>query len=336
MIVSHISITWQVTDMLSFDGVGNADVSKPTERGRKNHSADHGGYQSMVSSWPERLGCEAEGMGWELRRQMDMKIPGRKTGERRPLPLRGKDHSYNRQASRGFQKSLAWPLRSSVQFSHSVMSNSLRPHGPQHTRLPCSSPTPGVYSNSCPSSWWCHPTISSSVILFSHLQSFPASGSFPMSQFPWPKYWSFSFSIRVVESLAITQDSHKFLTGYDPNWAVHIYQVEESPSWTQSYPAWLSAVREHVLVPEDHFLWKNTWNFLWKRVKRKLKCSPHTCMLRRVLLHHTKHPHGSTPFLCLLPSPLEARPGRGLSSARVGVWPPFFGQLAPCSPQQAR
>ena len=69
-----------------------------------------------------------------------------------------------------------------VQFSHSVLSNSLQHHGPQHTRLPCPSPTPGAYSNSCPSSWWCHPTISSSVISFSsHLQSFPASGSFQMS-----------------------------------------------------------------------------------------------------------------------------------------------------------
>ena len=73
---------------------------------------------------------------------------------------------------------------SSVQFSISVMSDSLRPHGLQHARLPCSSPTPGVYSNSCPSSWWCHPAISSSVVPFStHLQSFPASGSFQMSQF---------------------------------------------------------------------------------------------------------------------------------------------------------
>ena len=71
----------------------------------------------------------------------------------------------------------------SVQFSRLVMSNSLRPHGLQHTRLPCPSPTPGAYSKLCPSSRWCHPTISSSVVLFSHLQSFPASGSFPMSQF---------------------------------------------------------------------------------------------------------------------------------------------------------
>ena len=71
----------------------------------------------------------------------------------------------------------------SVQFSCSVMSDS-SPQGLQHTRPPCSSPTPGVYSNSCPPSRWCHPTISSSVIPFSsRLQSFPASGSFQMSWF---------------------------------------------------------------------------------------------------------------------------------------------------------
>ena len=72
----------------------------------------------------------------------------------------------------------------SVQFSRSVVSDSLQPHGLQQARLPCPSPTLGAYSNSCPSHQWCHPTISSSVIPFSsHLQSFPASGSFPMSQF---------------------------------------------------------------------------------------------------------------------------------------------------------
>ena len=72
---------------------------------------------------------------------------------------------------------------SSVQFSHSVMSDSLRCHGLQQTRHPCLSPTPRVYPNSCPLSWWCHPTISSSVIPFSsRLQSFPASESFQMSQ----------------------------------------------------------------------------------------------------------------------------------------------------------
>ena len=70
-------------------------------------------------------------------------------------------------------------LHGSVQFSCSVVSNSLQPHGLQHARLPCPSPTPGVYPNSCPLSWWCHPTISSSV---AWPQSFPALGSFQMSQ----------------------------------------------------------------------------------------------------------------------------------------------------------
>ena len=74
-------------------------------------------------------------------------------------------------------------LFSSVQFSCSVMSDSLQPHGLQHARPPCPSPTPGVYSNSCPLSWWCHPTISSSVVpFFSCLQSCLASGSFQMRQ----------------------------------------------------------------------------------------------------------------------------------------------------------
>ena len=72
----------------------------------------------------------------------------------------------------------------SSQFSHSVVPNSWWPHGLQHARLPCPSSTPRIYSNSCQLSQWCHPTISSSVVPFSsHLQSFPASGSFPLSQF---------------------------------------------------------------------------------------------------------------------------------------------------------
>ena len=75
-------------------------------------------------------------------------------------------------------------LVGSVQFSHSVVSNSLRPCGLQHARPPCPPPTPRVYSNSCPLSWWWHPTMSSLVVPFSsRLQSFPASGSFPVSQF---------------------------------------------------------------------------------------------------------------------------------------------------------
>ena len=87
-----------------------------------------------------------------------------------------------------------------VQFSHSVVSDSLRPHGLQHARLPCPSPIPRACSDSCPLSWWCHPTISSSVVpFFSHLQSFPALGSFPMSQF----FTSGGQSIRVSASASV-------------------------------------------------------------------------------------------------------------------------------------
>ena len=86
----------------------------------------------------------------------------------------------------------------SVPFSLSVMSDSLPPHGLHHNRACSSSPTPGAWANSCPSSRWLHPTISSSVILFSScLQAFPVTGSFLMSQFftsVGPKYWRFNFS----------------------------------------------------------------------------------------------------------------------------------------------
>ena len=91
-----------------------------------------------------------------------------------------------------------WVYKSSVQFSGSVTSNSLRPHESQHARPPCPSPTPGVHSNSCPLSQECHPAISSSVVPFSSCpQSLPASESFHESTvyMRWPKYWSFSFSI---------------------------------------------------------------------------------------------------------------------------------------------
>ena len=95
----------------------------------------------------------------------------------------------------------------SVQFSHSVMSDSLWPHGPPHARAPCPSSIPGVYPNSCPLSRWCHPTTSSSVVPFSsHLQSFPASGSLQMSPF----FTSGSQSIAVSASTSVlpvnTQD----------------------------------------------------------------------------------------------------------------------------------
>ena len=88
----------------------------------------------------------------------------------------------------------------SVQFSRSVLPNSSWPHETQHTRPPCLPPTPGVYSDSCPLSWWCHPSISPSVVPFSScLQSFPASGSFPMSHF----YASGAQSIGVSASASV-------------------------------------------------------------------------------------------------------------------------------------
>ena len=85
----------------------------------------------------------------------------------------------------------------SVQFSHSVMSNSLRPHGLQHARPPHPSPTPGVCSNSCPLSWWCHPAISPSVVPFSsfNLSQIRVFSNESVLRIRWPKYWSFSFSI---------------------------------------------------------------------------------------------------------------------------------------------
>ena len=97
-----------------------------------------------------------------------------------------------------------WPTDYKVKASYypcnsvPVMSNSLQPHGQQHARLPGLLPTPGACSNSCSLNWWCHPTTSSFVALFSCPQSFPASQSFQVSwlfSFWWPKYWSFSFSI---------------------------------------------------------------------------------------------------------------------------------------------
>ena len=88
---------------------------------------------------------------------------------------------------------------SSVQFSRSVVSDSLWPHELQHARPPCPSPTPGVHSNSHPSSWWCHPVIPSSVVPFSSCPQIPPRirvfSNESTLRMRWPKYWSFSFSI---------------------------------------------------------------------------------------------------------------------------------------------
>ena len=107
--------------------------------------------------------------------------------------------NYNRYKVRMWSL-MGWNLVSILVVQSSVISDCLWPHGLQHRRLPCPSPSHGACSNSWPLSWWCHPTISSSVIHFSSsLLFYPASGSFQMN---WlfrsvlePKYWSFSFSI---------------------------------------------------------------------------------------------------------------------------------------------
>ena len=107
----------------------------------------------------------------------------------------------------------AWVRKASVQFSHSLVSDSLRPHKLQHVRPPCPSPTPGVHSNSCPTSRWCHPAISSSVVPFS---SCPQSSIRVFSnestlRMRWPKYWSFNFSISL-------SNEHPGLTSFRMDW----------------------------------------------------------------------------------------------------------------------
>ena len=124
-----------------------------------------------------------------------------------------------------------WVLASSVlyvsQFSLSAMSNSLWPHGLQHTRLPWPSPTTGAYSNSCPSHRWCHPTISSSVTPFSScLQSFPASESFLITR--WPHNSSPRFLPKVVE----TRDLYRYLYTRVHCSIIHCWKVDGSFSFS--------------------------------------------------------------------------------------------------------
>ena len=112
----------------------------------------------------------------------------------------------------------------SVHFSRSVVSNTLQPHGLQHTRPPCPSPTPGVYSNSCPLSWWCHPTI-----------SFPASGSFQTSQF-------FTSGGQSIEVSASTSDFPVNIQDWYPlGWTGWISLQSKGLSWIFSN----STVQKH-------------------------------------------------------------------------------------------
>ena len=145
-------------------------------------------------------------------------------------------------------------MSSSVQFSYSVMSSSLRPHGPQHTRPPCPSPTPGVYPNSCPLRWWCHPTISSSVIpFFSCPQSFPASGSFQMSQL----VPSSGQSIGVSASAPVLPMN---IQGWFPlGWTGWISLQSKGLSRVFSN----TTVQRHQFFSTQRFLWSNSHIHTW-------------------------------------------------------------------------
>ena len=155
----------------------------------------------------------------------------------------------------------AW-LKSSVQFSRSVVSDSLRPHKSQHARPPCPSPTPGIYSNSCPwCHWWsrwCHPAISSSVVPFSSCpQSLPGSGSFPMSQlFAWGGQ---SIGVSASESVLPmnTQDwSSLGWTGWISLQSKGLSRSSPTPQFKSIHSSALSFLHSPTLISiHDH--WKN-------------------------------------------------------------------------------
>ena len=141
-----------------------------------------------------------------------------------------------------------------IQVSHSVVADSLQPHGLQHTRPPCPTPAPGVYSNSCPSSWWCHPTISSSVIPFSScLQSFPASGSFLRSKF----FASGGQSIGVSTSASVLPMNIQNwfplgLTGLTSLWSKGLSRVFSN-----------TTVEKHQSFSVQFSLWSNSHIHTW-------------------------------------------------------------------------
>ena len=141
-------------------------------------------------------------------------------------------------------------VKQPVQFSRSVVSDSLWPHESQHARPPYPSPTPRVHSDLCPLSQWCHPAISSSVVPFSSCpQSLPASESFPMSQptlrMRWPKYWSFSFS-------SIPSKEHQGLISFRMDWLDTLAVQGTLKSLLQHHSSKASILRCSA------FLWSNS------------------------------------------------------------------------------
>ena len=162
-------------------------------------------------------------------------------------------------------------------FSRSVISDSLQLHGLQHTRLPCPSPSSGTCSNSCPLSWWCHLTISSSVVPFSScLQSFPASGSFPESTLRTrcPKYWSFSFSIS-------PSNEYSGLISFRTDWFDLLAVQETLKSFLQHYSSKVSNWTKHGPLEKEmvsHFsilALRTPWTY-YEKARR---FSPISCVI---------------------------------------------------------
>ena len=143
-------------------------------------------------------------------------------------------------------------------FSLSVVSNCLRPHGLQHARLPCLSLSPRVCSNSCPLNWWCHSTISSSVIPFSsRLQSFPAAGSFPVSQL----FTSGGQSIRASASTSVL--SMNIQDWFPLGWTVWISLLSKGLSRVFSS----TTVQKHQFFVTQPLLWSNSHIHTWPMEK---------------------------------------------------------------------
>ena len=146
----------------------------------------------------------------------------------------------------------------------------LQLHEPKHTGPPCPSPTPGVYPNPCPSSWWWHPAISSSVVPFSSCpQSFPASGSFPMSQLfaiRWPKYWSFSFNIS-------PSNEHPGLISFRMDWSdllavqgtlKNLVQYHSSKASLLQHSAFFTIQRSHPYMTTEKTIALTRWTCVGK------------------------------------------------------------------------
>ena len=165
-------------------------------------------------------------------------------------------------------------LFSSVQFSCSVVSDSLRPHESQHARPPCPSPSPGVRSYSHPSSWWCHPAISSSVVPFSSCpQSLPASGSFQKSQF----FTSGGQSIEVSTSASVlpvnTQDwSPLGWTGWISFQSKGLSRVFSNTTWFKSINSLPLSLLHGPTLTSIHDYWKN-YSFDYTDLCRKSNVS---------------------------------------------------------------